>query len=371
MLGGMDDTSTTPARDDHGSDSAASGDRIRALLADHAAGSRFSGVCLVTRGDETLVHEAHGLAHRGFGVPNTVHTRFDIASVTKVFTAAAILQLIEAGAITLDTTVMPFIGVSGTRIADDVTVFHCLTHTSGIADDADEEAGEVYEDLFVDRPNYAIRETADFLPQFANKDPVFAPGRGVRYNNCAFVLLGLVIERATGMSYRDYVREHVFARAGMTGADFCAMDGVHQDMAEHYKRIDHDGDRVEWRKNIYSYPPIGSPDGGATVTALDLERFTRAVTSGRLMGASESQLFQRPHVLVRQGQDDRLMNGFAFEFRVALDGQVRRMHKEGANAGVSSLLVRYPPNDLTVILLANIECDVWGILREIESLLPV
>ena len=241
----------------------------------------FTGSVLVRRGEETLLAEARGFAHRGFAVPNTVDTRFDIASVTKIFTAVAVMQLVERGAIALDTPVMPYLGITGTKISDAVTVFHCLTHTSGIADDADEEAGEEYELLFVDKPNYSIRETRDFLPQFVDKEPNFPPGEGVRYNNVAYVLLGLVIEQASGIPYRDYVRQHVFERARMTGADFCAMDGIHAHLAEHYKKIEHDDGRVEWRKNIYSYPPIGSPDGGATVAVADLDRFLRALANGR------------------------------------------------------------------------------------------
>ena len=91
---------------------------------------------------------------------------------------------------------MPFLGLSGTAISDDVTIYQCLTHTSGIGDDADEEAGEDYEALFKDKPNYSIRETSDFIPQCTTRDAVFSPGEGVRYNNCAFVLLGLVIEKS-------------------------------------------------------------------------------------------------------------------------------------------------------------------------------
>ena len=219
-------------------------DAILAIIDRYEAEADFSGVVLVRQGDEDVVHEARGLAHRGFGIPNTVETRFDTASVGKIFTAAAIMQLVDRGELTLDTRVMPFLGIDGTRISDDVTVYHCLTHTSGIGDDADEEAGEDYELLFVDKPNYSIRETRDLLPQFIHKASNFAPGEGVRYNNVAFVLLGLVIEQATGMSYRDYVRRHVFAPAGMIEADFCAMDGTCPRFAEHYKKIEHEDGTV-------------------------------------------------------------------------------------------------------------------------------
>lgn len=144
------------------------------------------------------------------------------------------------------------------------------------------------------------------------------------------------------MSYRDYVRQNIFALAGMDGADFCAMDGVNASFAEHYKRIDHDDGTIEWRKNIYSYPPVGSPDGGATVTAMDLDRFMRSVVSGTLLGEEGSQLLQRLHVLVEQHDDCTLMKGLAFEFKLDIDGQVLRMNEEGFNAGVSSVLAYYP-----------------------------
>lgn len=343
-------------------------DAILEILARHHVDAGFSGVCLVKRGDTAIVHEAFGFAHRGFAVPNSTATRFDIASVTKVFTAAAIMQLVDQGAIALDTPVIPFLGIADTRIGDAVTVYHCLTHTSGIADDADEEAGEDYEALFIDKPNYSIRETRDFLHQFIHKAPNFAPGEGVRYNNVAFVLLGLVIERASGIAYRDYVRRHVFARAGMDGADFCTMDGICPSFAEHYKRITHDDGTTEWRKNIYSYPPVGSPDGGATVTALDLDRFVRAVWAGGLMGAEATAQLLRPHVLRREIDGGSLWNGLGFEFRLDGEGTIVQLGKDGMNAGVASNLAYIPGTDTTCILLANQDCNVWAIQRELDPL---
>lgn len=101
-----------------------------------------------------------------------------------------------------------------------MTVFHCLTHTSGITDH-----DEDYKPLFVDKPNSSIRETADFLPQFVETKPNSAPG-----------------------------------------------DSVHENLVEHYKRTEHEDRTVEWRKNICSYPPVGSPNGGVAVTAWDLDR---------------------------------------------------------------------------------------------------
>lgn len=342
---------------------------ILSLLDRHHAEAGFCGTVLIRRGDEDIVHRGYGSAHRGFSIANGPGIRYDIASITKIFTAAAVMQLVDAGTIALDTPVMPYLDIDGTRIGDDVTVFHCLTHTSGIADDADEEAGEDYELLFVDKPNYSIRETRDFLPQFAHKDPVSRPGERPRYNNVAFVLLGLVIEQASGLSYRNYVRQRIFIPAGMTGADFCAMDGTCANLAEHYKRIEHDNGDIEWRKNIYSYPPIGSPDGGATVRPDDLARFIRALRQNSLMSEEASAQILRPHVKRRDIESGSLWNGFALEFELDTDGGIVRFGKDGMNAGVASNLTYLPATDTTCVLLANHDGDVWSLQAELDGIL--
>ena len=171
---------------------------VEALLRELEVADRFSGVVGVTQGDQDLLLDAFGYANRAWRIPATVETRFDTASITKLFTAMATLQLVEKGAFALDTSVIGYLGLEETGISLAVTPYHLLTHTSGIADDADEEAGERYEDLFLERPNYSVTETADYLPQFVGKPPNFAPGEGCRYCNVGYVLLGLMIERATG-----------------------------------------------------------------------------------------------------------------------------------------------------------------------------
>lgn len=344
-------------------------DEMLAIIDRYHVEEDFSGICLIRQGNADIVHQPYGLAHRGFGIPNTLGTRFDTASVTKIITAAATMQLVDRGDIALDTAAIPFLDIDDTPISDAVTVYHLLTHTSGIADDADEEAGEDYELLFVDKLNYSIRGTRDFLPQFIKKEPVFPPGEGVRYNNVAFVLLGLVIEKVTGMPYRDYVRQHIFGPAGMDGADFCAMDGTCSNFAEHYKKIELPNGTVEWRKSIYSYPPIGSPDAGATVTARDLDRFVTAIRTGALMSDVAAEQLLSPHVKRRDTETGSLWNGFAFEFVLDADGNIVRFGKDGINAGVASYVAWFPQTDSACILLANQDCDVWKMQAEIESLI--
>jgi CubicO group peptidase (beta-lactamase class C family) len=341
---------------------------VEARLRELEAADRFSGVVAVRRADQDLLSGAFGYASRTWEVPMARGMRFDSASITKVFTAVATLQLVESGTFDLDTPATEYLGLEGTGISAAVTPYHLLTHTSGIADDADEEAGERYEHLFRERPNYALVETVDFLPQFVGKPPNFPPGTGCRYCNAGYVLLGLMIERASGRSFRQYVTEHVFAPAGMASSGFFRMDVVERDIAEGVEPVEDDEGRViGWRRNIYSYPPVGGPDGGAYVTVEDLLRFHAAVTEGQLLGpVLTAKLLSPKERHSTKGGRTRMM-GFGFEFETDRDGFVRSYWKEGANVGTSGILQHYPAQGLTVAILAVGEDAAWEPLKLLDE----
>jgi CubicO group peptidase (beta-lactamase class C family) len=341
---------------------------VEALLREREAGGSFSGVVGVKQGDQELLLDAFGYASRAWSVPTTVETRFDTASITKLFTAVATLQLVEKGAFALDTSVIRYLGLEKTGISPAVTPYHLLTHTSGIGDDADEEAGERYEDVFLERPNYSVIETVDYLPQFVGKPPNFGPGEGCRYCNVSYVLLGLMIERATGSTYRSCVAEQVFAPAGMNRSGFFRMDVVEPGVAEGVEAIEgEDGGIAGWRRNIYSYPPIGGPDGDAHVTVGDLLRFHRAVIGGRLLGpALTAELLSPKARHSARGAGSHLM-GFGFEFETDADEVVRCYWKEGVNVGVSGILRHYPRKDITFAVLAVGENAAWGPIKAIDE----
>jgi CubicO group peptidase (beta-lactamase class C family) len=341
---------------------------VEVLLRELEAADRFSGAVAVEQGDQHLLLGAYGYGSRTWHIPASIETRFDTASITKLFTAVATLQLVEQGTFALDTSVVGYLGLEGSGISPDVTPYHLLTHTSGIGDDADEEAGERYEDIFLTRPNYSVVETADYLPQFLGKPANFAPGEGCRYCNVGYVLLGLMIERATGSTYRDYVAEHVFTRAGMSRSGFFRMDVVEPDVAEGVEAVeDEDCAIVGWRRNIYSYPPIGGPDGGAHVTVDDLLRFHRAATDERLLGPALTAEFLSPKVMHRARGAVNHMMGFGFSFETDADRVVRRYWKEGVNVGVSGIVCHYPVPDITFAVLAVGEKAAWAPAKAIDE----
>lgn len=359
--------------------------RLPDAVRETAAQEGFSGVVRVSSGGTLVYEEAFGLASRRWSVPVVTSTRFDVASVTKLFTSVAVLQQVDAGTLDLDAPIGTWLALAETTISPEITLRQLLSHTSGIADDADEEDGESYEDLWVDRPSYSVTTTADFLPQFAHKPPRAAPGEDCRYCNVGYVLAGLVLESVTGTPYREHVVEHVFGRAGMDRAGFFHMRDAEPDVAEGWDPVHEvggaDGDEdgaepgaevgrvVGWKQNIYSYPPIGSPDGGAHVSARDLETFMSALRGGRLLSPELTEAFLTPQVLHHEDDDVALWYALGLEIEVRPDGSVRSLSKDGINTGASAILRWYPASDTTVAVVSNSEAGAWAPITTLDTLL--
>ncbi len=342
--------------------------KLSALTDRHEADGLFSGAALVRRGNDTWT-VARGLAHRGFSVPNTVDTRFDTASLGKLFTAAAAFRLVRLGLLKLDERIADILDLSGTKIPGDVTLAHCLTHSSGIADDADEEAGEEYEALWREKPCYMVREAADFLPNFAHKEPLFKAGSASRYNNCAYVLAGLAMERRAGLPFRAIVEREVLTPAGLSRSGYFSKDGTDAQVAEGYASVeDAEGAFLGFRKNIYAYPPIGSPDAGVFTTVADLARLFDALESESFLGPELRAEFFRPVIdafTLKNGSLRRY--GYCLEHDFSPSGERFRYGKDGVNPGVAAIAMRYPDADGFVVVLANQDADVWTLCRELAA----
>ena len=329
----------------------------------------FSGVVRISNDDSVLYTKAFGYANRAWEIPNQVDFRFDTASVTKLFTAVAILQLIDQQHFNLDTSVVDYLNLEGTAISPSVNVFHLLTHTSGIADDCEEEDNEDYEQSWLSEPCYVVTETNHFLHRFAHKEPNFEPGAGCRYCNCSFILLGLMIEQASGMKYRDYIRQNVFHAIGMNDSDFLHLGYVSERMAEGYDRIVcQSTQQVTYKKSIFAFPPIGSPDSGAYVTAYDLELFLRAVMQGRLLSPDMTRLFFEPQVFYRRNDTWEYRHGIVWLFYIDSAGEVVCFQKEGYNAGVSAVIRYYPAHSIYATILSNMAEGAWEPVQEVHRM---
>lgn len=227
----------------------------------------FSGTVLLARKGEPLFVRSVGFANKEWGIANTNETRYSIGSINKIFTKFALLQLRDAGKVDFSKTLRTYLPDYPSDIADRITIEQLVSHRSGLGD----TFGPEYDALPKDR----LRSLRDFLPLFAAKPLEFEPGTSQRYSNAGYVLLGLVIEKVSGMGYYDYVRTKIYAPAGMTESDSYELDAIVPKRATGYTtRGVVPGER---RSNIYSKPGKPSSAGGGYSTAMDLLRFTNAL----------------------------------------------------------------------------------------------
>ncbi|MBK8906301.1 MAG: serine hydrolase [Anaerolineaceae bacterium] len=347
--------------------------QLAELIQQKANAGEFSGVVALWQADEPVFQQAVGLAHRGFGIANTLETRFRLASIGKLFTAVATLQLIEQNQFKLDTPIHDLLNLSHTTIPANVTIFHLLTMSSGIADwfEESEDWEAEWAALCRENPIYLLRQNADYLPLFSQKPPNFAAGERYQYNNAGYILLGLAIEAVSSVSYFDYVRQHVFARAGMVGADFIALDAIAPNLAEGYVAANNQSGQTTWRKNIYSTTPEAAADGGAVATAVDLHRFSEALRNGRLLPPEKTETMLYPYI----PESDEPINdyfwqyGFGNEFVFDRRHQLLRWGHTGEEDGVSGRFYHYPAQTLDVVILGNQSWCAGGLGWQVHDLI--
>jgi CubicO group peptidase (beta-lactamase class C family) len=299
----------------------------------------FSGVILVSRGEETLVAKAYGHAHIGYGVENTVDTRFAIASGTKGFTALVVVGLVAEGRLKLETTAREVLGDDLPLIDDRVTVEHLLTHTSGIGDYCDDD----------DPPETppGLVTSADYLAAldgFPQKSP---PGTEFHYHNGAFAVLGLIAERIAGIPFADLVRTRVTEPAGMTDTAFLRSDALPGRTATGYLE---DG-----RTNVFSLPVVGFGDGGIYSSAPDFRKFWPALLDGRIVPREWVERILRPH-----------SDAYGLGFWLPRPGVV---HLDGGDHGVTFWSTHVPSTGLTATLISNNHRGGGPLLRQLDEFL--
>lgn len=349
-------------------------ERLDQVITNRSKAEQFSGVVLVKRGEDTLFQAAYGYANRSWKISNRVDTRFRIASISKLFTAVAVLQLIEQGKLSLDTRVRECLGLQNTKIPREAALRHMLTMTSGIADWFEESGdwAETWSAFCREHPIYLFRRNEDYLPLFVDKDPLFPAGEKHQYNGAGYILLGLVIEKISGLSYFDYVRRHIFEKAQMTRSEFVALDGVDEEVAEGYLPMTDAQEQVTgWTKNIYSTTVAAAADGGATSTAEDLCRFSQALRGGQFLSAQWTQEMLTPKVL----EQPEPFKGYTWKYGYAsfflLDdtGRIVRWGHTGEEDGVSCRLYYYPEQGLDIAILGNLSWCAGKLAWEIHDLI--
>lgn len=321
---------------------------LKQEVAKRAAADRFSGAVLVAKGGKTLYGEAKGMADREQKIANRLDTRFRIGSMNKMFTAVATAQLAQAGKIKFTDPVGKYItDYPNKELASKVTIHHLLTHTGG--------TGDFFGPLF-DKHRKELKDLKDYVALYGTRGLEFEPGSRWQYSNYGFLLLGILIERVSGQSYYDYVREHVFKPAGMTRTDSLPEAEEVKDRATGYMKR-----AGVWVPNTDTLPVRGTSAGGGYSTVEDLVRFAEALRAHKLLNAEYTKL-------VTTAQADTPDGGkYGYGFGIS-----KRWYGHGGGApGMNGELKIDSQNGYVIAVLANMDPPAAGRLADfIANRLP-
>jgi len=311
--------------------------KIKEFL-DNLNPSEFSGAILVAHNDTIIEKKALGLASIEYGIDNQIDTKFNIASITKMITAVATLQLFEEGNLELKKPIGHYLpDYPNKLVRDSVTVHQLLTHTSG--------NNNFYQGDFLQTDKLKYRNVSDFVPLFANDTLLSAPGTKYNYSASGFVLLGLIIEKVSGQDYYEYLKENIFQPAEMFHTSELEIDSIVKNKASGYTTFF--GDIEIPKRNDY-YLSKASPAGFHYSTVEDLFKFSKALRNGKLLQKTTTDLMFEPKV---KGNNTSLGYGIDVDLRY---NQTILGHS-GGWYGVRGELMDFTKDNYTVVILSNMD----------------
>ena len=313
--------------------------RLEMYLKKLVAADMFSGSVLVAKNGNPIFQNAYGYANIDAKIPNQLNTKFNLASMNKMFTGVAIAQLVAQGKLSFDDTMGKYLpDYPNKEAAREVTIHQLLTHTSGMGD------------YFNSRFERNLKSVRDYFPLFANERLSFKPGDRYRYSNAGYIVLGAIIEEVSGQSYFDYVREHIYKSAGMSDTDSYEIDRDTPSRAAGYTNVGPKGLELLSRKDDLPLLPVkGGPAGGGFSTVQDLLKFAEALRTHKLLNPKFTELVLAGKV----ERDDEMDGKYAYGFAEDRVNGKRIVGYAGAYPGVNGEFDVYPDLGYTVVVLSN------------------
>jgi D-alanyl-D-alanine carboxypeptidase len=309
--------------------------QLGSKLNEDAKKGLFAGAVLVAHQGKSVFSGAYGMANRATAEPNKLTTRFRMGSMNKMFTATAIMQLVQAGKIKLDDPLGKFLtDYPNKDVASKVTIHHLLTHTGG--------TGDIFGPEF-DSHRLQLRTLDDYIKLYGSRGLAFEPGKQWDYSNYGFVLLGAIVEKVSGQSYYDYVRDHIFTPAGMT-----RTASEPEDVAVPDRAIGYMGVGESSKPNTETLPYRGTSAGGGYTTVEDLLRFATALTEHKLLNEHYTELM----TTAKPESGDA---HYAYGFQDDVVGGVRSFGHGGGAPGMNGNLQIFPQTGYVVVALANMD----------------
>jgi CubicO group peptidase (beta-lactamase class C family) len=308
------------------------------LVKPYTAQGKFSGSVLVAQHGEIVLSKGYGLANREYSIPHTPQTVSRIGSMTKSFTAIAIMQLVEGGWLSVDDAVSKYL--SDFPNGDRITIHHLLSNTSGIPDYI---IGTGYQQIF---KRHVAPEELTAL--FRDQPLQFEPGSQFGYTNSGWVLLGVIAEKIAGQSYGEWIGQNIFKPAGMLHSGYEWEQPLIPQRAAGY--ID-TGSGV-LNAELYDETTMHGA-GGLYSTTEDLYRWAKALDNGKLL---------HPETLKRMATPVYEAYGYGWEL-YTLHGH-RAVAHSGGLPGYVSNFVRFPDDDAVIILLSNLGSAAFAQMTE-------
>lgn len=330
---------TSAAAGARGAQSLAS--RLRAHCESLARAGDLSGAVLLVEHGKAVFRAAFGLADRERNMANTPETRFNLASVGKLFTSLAIMRFVESGRIALDDKLAKhWPDYPNRAVAQSVKIAQLLSHTAGIGNHARTTAAAL--------PETATQTQA--VLTFAEKPPDAAPGTAMAYSNDGFIILGALVERLSGQPYFDHCRTTIFAPLAMTGTGFLIPPGRPKEFARAYARdLERPGvmrDATESDR----VPPNASGGGYSTID--DLHTFADAIEHGRLLNKALTRAWLQGRVGFRSGR-------YGYGTMEEIAGGYRIVGHSGGHYGIAAELMMIEGRNMTFVVLMNGEVDAY------------
>jgi CubicO group peptidase (beta-lactamase class C family) len=320
------------------------------FIAEQAAQGRFTGTVLLAQRGRPVLSRSHGMANMRPAIPNGPDTLFGLASVTKMMTGIAAVQLAQQGKLALFDKLGAYLDGFPAKAADNITVHQLIVHRSGFGNYKETKA---YQEE--SRKWASASEVMNGITSIIKQEPLaFDPDTASKYSNSGYHILGEVIARASGMPYHDYMREHIFRASGMRISDFYNRDQWRDDpRIAHPFSIEPNGDRVDIvDQQIF----IGTPAGNAFASAPDLVSFGRAMAGERLLNRAYSRLALGGKSAGRWTDSPEVppMHTFGgYGPTNAIVNNHRILFHNGGFTGQSTFLEIYPDLDLVTVVLGN------------------
>ncbi|MEL6844930.1 MAG: serine hydrolase domain-containing protein, partial [Bacteroidota bacterium] len=311
-------------------------EKLDAYLTTLATDENFGLSIVIAKEGENVLQKSYGFANREHRVPNRLDTKFNIASIGKLFTAVAILQLREQGKIDLNQTLGSYLpDFPNQFMRDSITIQQLLTHTSGLPlwfhDDFDRE------------PKFEYVVLSDYLPLYEeisiDKNKIGKHS----YSNVGFISLGFVIEAVSKLAYRDYLIKHIFEPLAMKETDLWRLTEVIPNAAVGYVRPSSQDD---WWKTNYHLNKGSSPAGGAYSSPRDLAAFYHGLMTSKILRQESWELMIRPQTETAYGE-------YGYGIGISKNHDHTIIGHLGGYYGIRGELMWYKDSNYVVAILAN------------------